>query len=89
MTGGDPNLSFLGRWQIEQRCRNRFSPRFASALGVVVPGITAEGLPCARNTESPLKQLEAKIRSEIMPNLVFKVSCNLRKSSESHYDYNL
>ena len=52
-TGGDPNLSFLGRWQSEQRCRNKPSPRLASSPSFSATGGAMAGLLCASKVALP------------------------------------
>src|SRR5580692_7845535 len=47
MTGGDPNLSFLGRWQSEQRCKNNPCPRLSCSPSFSGPERDAPGFVCA------------------------------------------
>src|ERR1700733_10563909 len=47
MTGGDPNLSFLGRWQSEQRCKKNPWPRLSCSLSFPGSEREAPGFVCA------------------------------------------
>jgi len=48
ITAGDPNLSFRGRWQSEQRCRNKFSPRVSCSLNFGEAEAFVVGALCAK-----------------------------------------
>lgn len=73
MTGGDPNLSFLGRWQSEQRCRNKPSPRLASSLSFSAPGGVAAGLFCANKFAVPPQLIVASQTTVLKIILLFKM----------------
>jgi len=90
MTGGEPNLSFLGRWQSEQRCRNNPSPRLASSLNVAAPGRVAAGFPCASKQEIPPECRPASPTKVMMATLIFKMDlpsfCNPRPAAAPNVD---
>ncbi len=73
MTGGDPNLSFLGKWHSEQRCRNNPSPRLASSLSFSAEGGVTPGLLCARKVAVPPEERVASHRTVLMIILIFKM----------------
>jgi hypothetical protein len=73
MTGGDPNLSFLGKWQSEHRWRNNPSPRLACSLNFSVPGAVAAGLLCASNCALPPEKRVASPRRAKFIIVSFKI----------------
>jgi hypothetical protein len=73
ITGGDPNFSFLGRWQSEQRCRNNPSPRLASSLNFSTPGAVAADLLCARGLALPPEKSAAIPRTATLAIRFFKM----------------
>jgi hypothetical protein len=48
ITAGEPNFSFRGRWQREQRCKNKPSPRRSWFVSFAVPGADCTGLSWPR-----------------------------------------
>jgi hypothetical protein len=62
---------------MEQRCRNRFSPRVPSSLSLAAPGATAEGLFWALNCAKQPTEAKEKASARTMFNLIFKMSFRL------------
>jgi hypothetical protein len=62
---------------MEQRCRNKFSPRVASSLSLAAPGATAEGLFWALKTAKWPAKAQEKARARTMLGLIFKLSFRL------------
>ena len=59
---------------MEQRCRNKPSPRLAASVSFIGAGAAVAGLLCARNEAVPATAMEAKDRTTIAIDLVFKMS---------------
>src|ERR1700722_3445651 len=62
---------------MEQRCKNRFSPRVASSLSLGAPGATAEGLFWALNSAKQPTEMQEKARAKTVFDLIFKMSFRL------------
>src|SRR5579863_7744033 len=65
ITGGEPNFSLRGRWQSEQRWRNKPSPRRVCSESASGPERETTGLSCAGRCDHPPRPSTAKANAEI------------------------
>ena len=63
MVGGEPNFSFRGKWQREQRCRKNPSPRFSCSVNFEALDDVEAGLVCALKSVARPEHQHAKPRT--------------------------